>query len=890
MATTTQSGLAEAGHADYYTAMFSFLKRLFAKKPGNQPPIEAETSLAIDFAQTAPAWFSLGGDERYASSLRQSSLLLELFKKNLFAWSEATAIVAGDFYMEASFRFGPTTTQSLSPPGDQVAVTASALPANPLPASAPVRNNASAGFIFRMSADDTFMYLLVGSNGALRLEMVFNGEPATVCAWTECPWLDAALPINLQLIARGGYFLCLANGRFALEASDDRLSSGHWAFAAQNYDTWDALSCRLERFKLETGAMAIERVYLELAKKQTADPEQRRRLAATYMGMRKWPAAWQQLVKLGERDTLTAGDHFQLAECYLHEELLQDAETSLRRCLALEPDHRDANEELFNLLYLQNRYDQLKAGLLASPTLVGNARQQNLLGHACFNLGDWVGAAAAYLAAAGLDPAMPIYSLNAARSLDRAGQAAEAAASWLQAARGFLAQSAGDDAAECLSQLRRLGYDKYELATMEARLAWEQADYDKVEKLLAPIVKKQKGDAVACHLYGLLQANLGKRQDALAWFDRARQLAPDNPSCQLKYCEQLYLTGADCRTALAEALGLCPTDGWLNNLAGIIALRNGDQSSAVASFRQAASALPEAEEPAINLATALAGSGDLDGGLATLAAVRPSAATANAAGNLSVGAGRLDEAVLAYQAAGRLAATDPTIPARRLAEYHTNLGAVYLEQERWADAGEALRHALEIDSDVRSLMLMGDVWLETGEFVRAETAWKTALQQQPDAVDVLVRLAGSYCRRGKYDEAASLADRLAVLQPEKERELRARIHQATTEQLACLSCGREWSVPRGLPNVPRLQLRGELPDNAPAGACPDCQAIYCVACRKPDLDDGRFTCARCGSHLKLNDDRVRYLVVNIVREAAADAGLEPAALPESPKLSEPVGN
>ena len=46
----------------------------------------------------------------------------------------------------------------------------------------------------------------------------------------------------------------------------------------------------------------------------------------------------------------------------------------------------------------------------------------------------------------------------------------------------------------------------------------------------------------------------------------------------------------------------------------------------------------------------------------------------------------------------------------------------------------------------------------------------------------------------------------------------------------------------------------------------------------------------CGSHLKLNDDRVRYLVVNIVREAAADAGLEPAALPESPKLSEPVGN
>ncbi|HPG87305.1 MAG TPA: hypothetical protein PLQ29_11465, partial [Spirochaetales bacterium] len=81
------------------------------------------------------------------------------------------------------------------------------------------------------------------------------------------------------------------------------------------------------------------------------------------------------------------------------------------------------------------------------------------------------------------------------------------------------------------------------------------------------------------------------------------------------------------------------------------------------------------------------------------------------------------------------------------------------------------------------------------------------------------------------------------------------------ETLSCASCEREWVVPRPVPAAPRPKLRGEPPDDSPAGSCPSCGKVFCVACRKDGLVDGRFTCPDCGERLNLNDDRVRWIVL-----------------------------
>jgi predicted RNA-binding Zn-ribbon protein involved in translation (DUF1610 family) len=110
-----------------------------------------------------------------------------------------------------------------------------------------------------------------------------------------------------------------------------------------------------------------------------------------------------------------------------------------------------------------------------------------------------------------------------------------------------------------------------------------------------------------------------------------------------------------------------------------------------------------------------------------------------------------------------------------------------------------------------------------------------------------------------------MAARLEPISPEKAKKLRAEIEEATTEPLSCAHCGRAWRVPRDLPAQSAASIRGMPPDQSPAGACPSCGKIYCIACRKADLLDSRFTCPDCGVPLKLTDNRLRYLVRESLR-------------------------
>jgi len=78
--------------------------------------------------------------------------------------------------------------------------------------------------------------------------------------------------------------------------------------------------------------------------------------------------------------------------------------------------------------------------------------------------------------------------------------------------------------------------------------------------------------------------------------------------------------------------------------------------------------------------------------------------------------------------------------------------------------------------------------------------------------------------------------------------------------LHCDSCAREWTAPRDIPDQPALKLRGEVPDDAPAGRCPACGRIFCVSCARPFLKEGRFLCRDCGERLDLKDDHLRYIL------------------------------
>ncbi len=843
--------------------MFTFLKKLFGKPllafPGKGATASGPWSAAFQGPETGK--FLAVQDDRYTATYNNDSLELRMLAPNLFAWTEAPDFPCSDFSLDANIAFPKQLDGTRGSVG----------------------TSCSAGFIFRMSDQSSFMYVLVSDSGFARLDAVFNGEPHPVVAWTECPWLDGQQTVNMTLVARGSRCTLLLNGRFALEADNDTVESGILAFAGQTYNGAEESTFALKSLTVETQPLEVEVDFVRFARIVPADLDQRRRLAETFMGMQEWVSALVQIRKIEEQEGLTARDLFLRGECLLRENMMEDAEAVLRACIAKDPDFSQAHEEYYNILYLRGKYLELRDALESDPGKAEKSpRLLNLLGHARFNLGDWRGAAGNYAAAAKLEPSMPIYELNAARAWEKAGEKSDAAGAWLAASRDFFGQGSFEDAEECLQHLRYLKYDAAALASLEGRIAYARGNMAEAESIFAKLVKKGSADAPSAYLYGLLLNAKGKRNEAIQAFRSAAALDEDTPVYQFRLAEALFLSGQDCTMELASALERNPGDGWTKNLAGLVALAMNEPERAKGHFSYAAKILPGEADIAVNLADCLSRTGNLEEAIAALETFDSHPAAANIKANILARAGKLEEAAVEYEKACSLEETQGR-DARVLAEYLANLGACCIELERWFDASEALRKSLELKGDdVRTLMLMGDVWSQTGEAPRAELSWKTALQFAEagnktgvEKTTILCRLADFYLARGKYRQAEEMAESLETLNLEKAGAIHQAILKATTAELHCASCGRSWMIPQPVPPVPKARIQGELGDEAPAGSCPACGKIYCVACRKEFLVDGRFTCPDCSVNLNLNDDAVRWVVGDILRKAGQTP--EPAA-------------
>lgn len=808
--------------------MFRFIRRFFRKAAPPPPPGSSPQELWRSDFSSSPGRFAEVDEERYALRLAEGTLRLDLRRGSLFAWADCGDYRYGDASIEAELRFGG--------PGPKRA----------------------AGLLLRKLDDSSFLYTLVSSDGEARLDLVFNGEPRALVPWVACPWAAGADEMVLSVVLRGPRVVVLVNGRFALEAEDDSLDLGGVAFGAQSYD--GPATIELRSVRVESRPLEAEADYLRFARVVAAAPDQRRRLAEGLFSLGYYVPALVQLRKIADGSGATAADRFLEAECLLRLELYDEAAKAVDACLALEPGMDNALEERFNLLYLRGDYVGLRDALASDLERVGRSpRLANLLGHAHYNLGAWAEAAEAYGAAAAGDPDMPIYSRNGAAALEKTGDLVAASARWLAAARGFYDQGAWDDAEDCSRRLRGLGYDAASLDSLDGLVAYGRGDEKTAAAILGKLWKRGKADAPAAYVYGLIAAGSGERGGAIKAFRRATELEPGRAIYRYRLAESLFMAGEPFGSELAAAIEAAPDDGWTLNLAGQAALMAGDAERAIALFVRAKERLPDQSAPAVNLSEAYTAVGRHEEAVSVLGDWPASSAqAANRLGNAYAASGRLDAAAAAYGEAVALAGStgDPDLP-----EYRVNLAAALMELGRWPDAEDALRRSLEERDDARAMYLMGDIAAEYGDSSRAELAYRAAVDRDGGDSAARKRLAAHYLSRRRYDKAEAEARAIEAIDPAAAAGLLAAIREATVETLSCASCEREWDVPRPVPAAPRPRLRGEPPDDSPAGSCPSCGKVFCVACRKDGLVDGRFTCPDCGERLNLNDDRVRWIVL-----------------------------
>ncbi len=775
----------------------------------------------------------------YTARAARGRFSLLLKRDNLFAWTTNNLLRFDDLVVEARASFDPANGHS------------------------------ALGFVLRCIDDSNFYYFLVSNRGFFRFDMVFNGNPTPLIGWVANP-LIAEQGNLLRVIARGSHFSFYVDDDWIGEVEDDTIRAGRFGFAAQNYEERPRALFTLESLALEARPLEVEKAYFRWVEHVPASAEYRLALAQAFAGREQFAAAVVQLRKVLRGRRGKVEELFLLAECLMRLRLHAEALEAVERTLEAAPDHEGALQEKANLLYLLNRLSEADAHLRqVLPRLPASSPMWNLAGNVSHALGRFDDAEAAYLKATELEPGMPLYRINAGRTLIARGRDREAVVLFREAARELFGQGAYDDLPAVLARIRRIEPADAEARALEAKVHYHEGRRREAEALLRALAAEGCEDSGVSYLYGMVLIERGQRREALAPLRRAVELEPASALYRFRLAETLHLLGEDCSAPLAEARSLAPDDPWINNLNGQLLLDDGRVDEAVATFRAALHSLPAEPDLSANLAEALSRGGSLDEAKRVLAeAVErhpDDPRLLNQRGNLAVLARDFAAALADYEKALEADATN--------VEIARNLAAVCIETDMILRAEELLGWLTEQSPTPDVYNLNAQLALVQGERGRAELSLKAGLELDPRNSDLRVNLGRLYLERGDVERARAIVAALLEEEPGNEKALRVResIRKGWETELSCAGCGRSWWLPREVPPQPALRLHGEPPADCPAGRCTACGRVYCIGCASQAAADGRMRCAACGGPLKLDDDHLRYLVLRYVRDTDGTA-------------------
>ena len=762
----------------------------------------------------------------YTASADKNGLALTLSRSDLFAWMENPGSRYTDFVLDADLSIDGESGYS------------------------------SVGFMFRQRADSEYYYFLVSSKGYYRFDIVLNGTPEEIIGWTRLS-TGPERDYGLRILANGPSFRFFVNGAWAGEARDDRIDAGTISFCGQNYGEAETALMRCRALTLESRPFEIENHASGMSK--VPEPGARRRLAESYGASGRYNDQVAQLQRVVLETGGTADDFFQLARGFIHMNLYDSAIRALEKCLAAEPGHPMARQVMADMLYLTDRIDTLKPML---PSLIedfpDNAFLLNLAGNTGAAGGNWKEACEYYRRAAGLEPEEPLYLEHAAGALERTESTGEARDLYEQAAWAYFKGEHYGDATRIIRHLETSPELSPDMKALRGKLLFQENDLAGALDIFENLIDAGYRDGSVFFLTGLMYAFRGRRQEAGEYFRKAVEMEEDYYLYRFRLAENSFLLGEDCLEDIERALELQPDDGWVLNLAGQVFMEREDHVKAAECLEKAAEILPGETDVRINLSEAWFMAGNPEKAFSVLGNDEEDAAVLNHRGNLFARSGRIEEAIDSYSRA--------SVKAPERVEYIENCAAAYIEGDMPLKAEELLSRVLEEHPGARAFNLMGNCLGMTGNYKRSEAAYLEAVRLEPDWDEPRLNLADLYVTLGELDNAEILLKSEGLGSNDRARRLSAKLERLKTESISCSICGRAWTVPRELGDQGNLKIVGEPPKDLPAGRCPSCGRVYCIDCVSDHLDNSRFVCPDCGDYLKLNDDRLKYILKQYFEE------------------------
>lgn len=832
--------------------MFTLLKRFFKKKHVEilDPETIREEYWQTNFRKAASSRFSGETGDAYTTELMSRGLKISFGKKNVYAWTVNPLYRYRDFVLEGLLEFSDAKRKTVYTQAGTMA----------------------AGILFRYISESTFYSVLVSDRGMVRMDALVNGTQVPVLGWTEThvdqsdtdsqEEADGLTPYqlnpdvySLRIIARGTSFTIMLNDMWVAECQDDFIqAAGKIAFAGQNWGVKSEGEAVLNALALDSRPIEVETVYARWNQYMKIPPEAHINLAKTWYAMGKYVPAIIELKRAWKNREEGSEDLLLSAQVYLAQRLLPEAETQVRKALALNQSFEDASAELGGILYLQNRFVELDDLLnnLSPETIGKSSFLSNLSGHLLHWKGKHAEAALAYARASRLNSEQGLFALHEGNEWSTAQLKEKAIEAWLRAARLFLAEENYDDLGNVIALLRSFGESDPRVVAMNGKYLYATDQQDEASPYLAEAAAGGSDDSAIWYLHGMILSGKEQNEEAIAAFRKALELEGDYGPYHFRLAETLFFSGEECEEELRKALDTGKENGWVYNLASLKAITDGRNEDADAYILEARRLLPDETAILINFAEIRRLQGKLDEALPLLNTDNPE--TLHAGANLLVEENRNEEAEEWYIKAMRHRPFDAALLTDRAANC--------LELDLFNEADDLLGRALDGEPSARVYRLIGYLAAQKGEYARAEVSLLQGLAEFPDDGDLLYDLSALYITTNKMHKATDTAKRLAAIEnSERSRALETDIAENRTSAIVCSQCQRKWRVPKDIPAQGSLHLTAEPPDDLPAGTCPSCLVLYCIGCAKETLgEDGRFRCKKCGTPLKLIDQNVIWLL------------------------------
>jgi tetratricopeptide (TPR) repeat protein len=512
--------------------MYALSNKIFQRDPDGKP----EARLVVDFtkakfALTKQHPFNIKSEDSYNVSLSDNALSLGLKKTNLIAYTDIPKIEYQDHVIDAKIRLDS------------------------------MGGYASTGIIFRIMSQDSYYMALVSSKGYFRFDVVKDGAPRTLIAWTEIANFDGS-NIDLKIITYGSYLIFTVNGTWVAEISDDSIQNGTLGFVAASYDTdYDTGAAKknskytcaayLNYISIDARVSAIENEFKKWTSDTSINADSRLRLAETFAVMDKPAKAMDQINRAWKRrDDVIRGIATTYTEARTKKELLLASRMSFRLGQfkeALEyidslieqwpasPEGKLAFAEKIKILNELDMFEDLKEFLQSqADKLEKDIDYYIMYARCCFELKEYRASANAWKEAYKMNRENGVYAANAANSLEQMGRKKEAAAFYLEAGKNFLRQDNNAELEVLIPKILTIGKDNWEAHGLAGKWYFSIEDYDncnkefvKAEKLRIEKKPRPAADPALYYLWGLVYFIKNKKKDAVRLLEKAVKLAPD---------------------------------------------------------------------------------------------------------------------------------------------------------------------------------------------------------------------------------------------------------------------------------------------------------------------------------------------------------------------------